>query len=34
MHQTQWMQLHIYDGNHEFCKDDAPIASLIRDLKE
>jgi len=30
----EWMQLHIYDGNHEFCKDDAPIESLIRDLKE
>ena len=34
MTQTQWMQLHIYDGNHEFCKDDAPIEALIRDLKE
>lgn len=27
-----WMQLHIYDGTHEFCKDDEPIESLIRDL--
>lgn len=33
MTQTQWMQLHIYDGNHEFCKDDAPIEALIQDLK-
>lgn len=27
-----WMQLHIYEGTHEFCKDDEPIESLIRDL--
>ena len=30
----EWMQLHIYDGNHEFCKDDEPIQALIGDLKE
>ena len=30
----QWLQLHIYDGNHEFCKDAEPIQALIRDLKE
>lgn len=34
MWDKDWMQLHIYDGNHEFCKDDEPIKALIRDLKE
>lgn len=29
----EWMQLHTYDGTHEFCKDDGPIEALIRDLK-
>ena len=28
-----WMQLHIYDGTHEFCKDDEPIEAFIQDLK-
>ena len=30
---AQWMQLHIYDGTHEFCPDDTPITSLIQDLQ-
>jgi len=33
MSPREWMQLHIYDGTHEFCKDDAPIDALIRDLQ-
>ena len=32
MNPSQWMQLHIYDGNHEFCPDDAPMESFIQDL--
>lgn len=34
LREDEWLHLHIYDGNHEFCKDDAPIESFIRDLKE
>ncbi|MBQ9964347.1 MAG: hypothetical protein IJP14_04425 [Clostridia bacterium] len=29
---TDWIDLIVFDGNHEFCKDDAPIERLIRDL--
>ena len=34
MGEKEWMQLHIYDGNHEFCKDDEPIKALIEDLRK
>lgn len=30
---TDWIDLMIFDGNHEFCKDDKPIADMIRDLR-
>lgn len=30
----EWLHLHIYDGNHEFCKDDAPLEAFLGKLKE
>jgi dienelactone hydrolase len=30
---ADWLDLIIFDGNHEFCKDDAPIIRLVNDLK-
>ena len=30
---TDWCELILYDGKHEFCRDDAPIERLINDLK-
>ena len=30
---TDWCELILYDGKHEFCRDDAPIERLIKDLK-
>lgn len=30
---TDWLDLIIFEGTHEFCKDDAPIERLISDLK-
>lgn len=30
---TDWVSLKVFDGNHEFCKDDEPIKQLIKDLK-
>ena len=30
---TDWLDLMIFDGNHEFCRDDAPIERLVNDLK-
>lgn len=30
---TDWLDLMIFEGTHEFCKDDAPIERLISDLK-
>ena len=30
---TDWINLMIFDGNHEFCKDDKPIADMIEDLR-
>jgi len=29
---TDWCELILFDGKHEFCKDDAPIERLINDL--
>ena len=34
LREDEWMQLQIFEGVHEFCKDDAPIESFIRNLKE
>ncbi|MBQ4086765.1 MAG: hypothetical protein IJC78_00795 [Clostridia bacterium] len=28
-----WTRLMVFDGTHEFCKDDAPIETMIKDLK-
>ena len=30
---SDWLDLMIFEGTHEFCKDDAPIERLISDLK-
>lgn len=30
----EWLHLHIFDGDHEFCKDEEPLASFIGNLKE
>lgn len=30
---TDWVDLMIFDGSHEFCKDDAPIARMVADLR-
>ena len=30
---TDWCQLVLFDGKHEFCLDDAPVERLINDLK-
>jgi hypothetical protein len=30
---TDWIDLMIFEGVHEFCKDDAPIERLVNDLK-
>lgn len=30
---TDWLDLIIFEGTHEFCKDDAPIIRLVTDLK-
>ena len=30
---TDWVELIVFDGCHEFCKDDRPIERLIADLK-
>ena len=30
---TEWLDLMIFEGVHEFCKDDAPIERLVNDLK-
>lgn len=29
---TDWTELIVFDGDHEFCRDDAPIERLIKDL--
>lgn len=29
---TQWIDFIVFDGDHEFCKDDAPIRNLVQDL--
>lgn len=29
---SDWVELVVFDGTHEFCKDDAPIERLINDL--
>ena len=29
---TDWLELITFDGVHEFYKDDAPIARLVKDL--
>ncbi len=29
---TDWIRLMVFDGTHEFCKDDSPIEQLIDDL--
>ena len=31
---TDWVKLLIFDGTHEFYKEDAPILQLIEDLKK
>lgn len=31
---TDWINLHIFEGEHEFCKDDDPIKKLIEDIKQ
>jgi hypothetical protein len=31
--ETDWLDLIIFEGEHEFCKDDAPILRLVNDLK-
>ena len=28
-----WMNFIVFDGNHEFCKDDKPIENLVNDIK-
>lgn len=30
---TDWLNLVVYDGIHEFCKEDAPIEQMAQDLK-
>ena len=30
---TDWLDLIIFEGEHEFCRDDAPIERLVNDLK-
>ena len=30
---TDWCQLVLFDGKHEFCLDDAPVERLVNDLK-
>lgn len=32
--ERSWAELRIFDGGHEFCKEDAYIEKLVRDLKE
>ena len=29
---TDWVELMIFDGNHEFCKDDLPIKKLVEHI--
>lgn len=29
---TDWLELTVFEGTHEFCRDDAPIARLVQDL--
>ncbi len=31
---TDWLDLIVFDGKHEFCRDDAPLARLVTDLTE
>ena len=31
---TEWVNFIVFDGSHEFCKDDKPIERLISDLIE
>jgi len=31
---TDWVNFVVFDGIHEFCKDDAPIEKLVNELKE
>ena len=33
MCEADWLRLHIFDGNHEFCPDEEPIAAFMRELK-
>lgn len=29
---TDWLDLIVFEGTHEFCKDDTPIARLVAEL--
>ena len=29
---TDWLRFVLFDGPHEFCKDDAPIIEMAKDL--
>lgn len=31
---TDWVDFIVFDGEHEFCRDDAPVERLVRDLTE
>lgn len=31
---TDWVEMIVFDGTHEFCKDDGPIQKLVKDLCE
>lgn len=31
---TDWVDLILFDGKHEFCRDDAPLARMVKDLTE
>ena len=30
---TDWVELKVFDGTHEFCRDDEPIRRLVNDIK-
>lgn len=33
-HGTDWVSLIVFDGDHEFCKDDEPIERLVKDISD
>ena len=30
---TEWVEFKVFDGAHEFCKDDEPIKELVNSIK-